>query len=480
MNLVIFTFCDQFGITGWLKIRNRIETRKLTCSLFRESMKLREHLRQNIVLATPVVVGHLSHVMVTVADSAMVGRVGVVPLAGATFASTFYHVLMLFGIGVSYAITPLVAASDPSDKSKILAFLQNGLVMNVGLGILLILTGYLVSNFMDSFGQEDVVVEVARPYLIIICTSIFPLLIFQTFRQFSEGQLDTLSPMIVSVLANLLNMGLNYVLIYGKFGFDAMGLNGAGYATLISRVVMFLLIIWLMRKKCLGFKWKFDLSTIRKLLQVGIPSGLQYIFEVGAFATATIMVGWIGAEGLAAHNIALSLSAITYMAATGLAAASTIRIGNQMGLKDRKNLRTAGFSNFSMVAGFMGLCGLSFVLLRHQLPSLYIGDENVRSIASSLLIIAAVFQIPDGLQAVGLGVLRGLTDVKRPTIVTFVAYWLTAIPLGYYLGFVMDMGIYGIWYALCIGLTIAAIFHIWRFDQLSRNIRFDEEHVLGN
>ncbi len=436
-------------------------------------MTLREHLRRNILLATPVVVGQLGHIMVNVADSVMVGRVGVVPLAAATFAGIFFHLLMLFGIGVSYSITPVVAATNPNDKPKLLSFLQSGLGMNMGLGVILVLICLFASNFLEYFGQEAEVVKAAEPYLIIVAISLFPIMIFQTFRQFSEGQSDTLSPMIVSVVANLLNVGLNYILIYGKFGFEPMGLNGAGYATLLSRISMAILIIVLIRKKCIGFKWKFDVAIIKRLLKIGIPSGMQYIFEVGAFATAAIMVGWISAEALAAHNIALNLSAITYMAATGLAAASTIRIGNQVGFKDRRNLRIAGFSSMAMVAAFMACCGVLFIFLREFLPALYIENEEVRSIASFLLIIAAAFQISDGLQAVGLGVLRGLTDVKVPTIVTFVAFWVIAIPLGYVLGFTLRLGVNGVWYALCIGLTIAAIFHIWRFNRLSKKIRFD-------
>ncbi len=435
-------------------------------------MTLKEHLRKNVLLATPVVVGQLGHIMVSVADSVMVGRVGVVPLAAATFAGTFFHLLMLFGIGVSYSITPVVAATDPNDKSKLLSFLQSGLGMNLGLGVILVLIGLIASNFLEFFGQEHDVVKAAGPYLVIVSLSLLPVMIFQTFRQFSEGQSDTLSPMIVSVIANLLNVGLNYVLIYGKLGFEPMGLNGAGYATLLARISMAFLIIFIIRKKCIGFKWNFELAIIKKLLKIGIPSGMQYIFEVGAFATAAIMVGWISAEALAAHNIALNLSAITYMAATGLAAASTIRIGNQVGFKDRRNLRIAGFSNLAMVAIFMAFCGVLLIFLRNILPALYIEDEQVRSIASFLIIIAAAYQISDGLQAVGLGVLRGLTDVKVPTIVTFVAFWIVAIPLGYILGFTFQMGVNGVWYALCIGLTIAAIFHIWRFNRLSKQINF--------
>jgi len=410
--------------------------------------------------------------MVGVADSVMVGRLGVIPLAAATFAGTIYHVLMLFGIGVSYAITPKVAATDIREKSKLIGFLQNGFFMNLSLGILLFILGYFLSFFLTYFGQEKEVALEARPYLIIMCGSLIPLMIFQTFRQYAEGLSDTFSPMIVSVFANLLNVFLNYLLIYGNLGAPALGLNGAGMATLMARVIMFSVMIWWVRKKIFGFKWTYEWSGVKELLRIGLPSGMQYVFEVGAFATAAIMVGWISAEALAAHNIALNLAAISYMAATGLAAASTIRIGNQMGLKDKLNLRITGFSSFALVAVFMAFCGILFLALRNVLPSLYINDSAVQATAASLLIIAAAFQISDGLQAVGLGVLRGLTDVRVPTIVTFIAYWLIAIPVGYWFAFHEGYGVQGVWYGLSIGLTMSGILHIWRFNRLSNRLSF--------
>lgn len=410
--------------------------------------------------------------MVSVADSVMVGRLGVIPLAAATFAGTIYHILMLFGIGVSYAITPKVAATDTKDHGRLLRFLQDGFFMNLSLGLILFLLGYIASHFLHFFGQEVPVAKAAGPYLIIMCGSLIPLMIFQTFRQYAEGLSDTFSPMIVSVFANLLNVFFNYMLIYGKLGAPALGLNGAGIATLMARVIMFAVMIWWVRKKIQGFEWRYTWSGIRELLRIGLPSGMQYVFEVGAFATAAIMVGWIGAEALAAHNIALNLAAISYMAATGLAAASTIRIGNQMGLRDRRNLRIAGFSSFGLVAIFMGCCGTVFILLRNVLPALYIENDVVQTTAASLLVIAAAFQISDGIQAVGLGVLRGLTDVKVPTIVTFVAYWLIAIPIGYWFAFHGGYGVQGMWYGLSLGLTISGILHIWRFNRLSKKIQF--------
>ncbi len=435
-------------------------------------MTIKEHFRKNISLAYPVMIGQLGHIMVSVADTAMVGQVGVIPLAGITFAGTIYHLLLLFGIGFSYALTPLIAATPPDDKKSLLTYLQNASLINIILGLLLFALALVVLPFMDRFGQDPQVVEAARTYMAIACASLVPLMLFQTFRQYAEGQSDTFRPMMVSVIANLVNVALNYLLIFGKFGFPELGLAGAAYATLIARIVMALLMMTVTYAKWKGLSIHFEWKHIKTMIRIGMPSGMQYVFEVGAFAMAAIMVGWIGPEALAAHQIALNLSAITYMAATGIAAASTIRIGNQMGLKDLRNLKVAGYSCFALVAVFMGFCGVMFIIFRNTLTSLYIDDPFVQGLAASLLIIAAGFQISDGLQAVGLGVLRGLTDVKVPTLVTFVTYWIIAIPSSYLLGFTLELGVKGVWYALLGGLTIAAIAHISRFRNKLSQLTF--------
>jgi MATE family multidrug resistance protein len=434
------------------------------------AMTFKEHIFKHIHLATPVVIGQLGHIMVSVADTAMVGQVGVIPLAGATFAGTIYHIMLLFGIGVSYAITPLVAASKPNDHSKHRHFLQNAFVMNLALGVLFYLIMIAFYPLLPYFGQEVEVVEVAGPFLMIVGSSIIPLMIFQTFRQYAEGLSNTFLPMIVSVIANLVNVGLNYVFIFGKLGVPALGLNGAGYATLISRVLM-AGAMWVIIGN-VGITIKISWSTIREMFRIGFPSGLQYAFEVGAFAVSTIMMGWIGAEAIAAHQIALNISAISYMAATGIAAASTIRVGNQLGAQDKSNLRLAGVTGMGLVIAFMSFTAIVFILFRFQLVALYINEGEVRALAASLLLVAAGFQISDGLQAVGLGMLRGLTDVKVPTIVTFVAYWLIAIPLGYALAFPLGLGSHGIWIALLTGLSVAATLHLIRFFSKVKRLTF--------
>ncbi len=435
-------------------------------------MTIKDHFRKNIVLATPVIIGQLGHIMVSVADTVMVGKVGVIPLAGATFATAIYHVFMLFGLGVSYAITPLVAATQLADKKGRLVFLQNSILLNTLLALTMCLIALMLTPYLSFFGQEPSVTWAATFYLKIISMSLVPLMIFQTFRQFSEGQSNTLSPMIVSVLANVLNILLNYAFIYGHWGFSEMGLNGAGYATLVSRCVMVILIMVFTRDMWRGLSGHFDLKVINRLLRIGVPSGLQYVFEIGAFSMAGIMAGWISTAALAAHQIALNMVAVTYMAASGLGAAAAIRIANQMGKKDLKNLKLAGFSCLALVAIFMFLAAIFIITTRHWLIQLYIDDTAVQKIALGLLLIAAGFQISDGLQAVGLGILRGLTDVKVPAFVTFFVYWICAIPGSYLLAFHFEMGLSGIWYALSGALTLAALLHIFRFIYLANRIQF--------
>lgn len=433
-------------------------------------MTLKEHIRKSIVLATPVVIAQLGHIMVGVADSVMVGRLGVIPLAGATFANSIFYVLFLFGIGVSNALTPLVSSTDPEDKPRLFSLLQNNLLLNFLLGIGIFLVAFGLSFFLGFFGQEALVVDAARPYFWIICSSIIPVMVFQSFRQYSEGLSDTFVPMVVSIVGNVINVGLNYLFIYGKLGAPEMGLNGAGVASMISRILMLGIILYMTRHKWSGLVLTFSKALIRQQFWLGLPLGFQYVFEIGAFSFASVMIGWINAEALAAHQIAINVAAVTYMAASGIATAASIRVGNQLGFKDRHNMRVAGFSAFGLVGVFMIGCGILLILGRDLLPTWYIADEGVIRTASSLIFIAAAFQLSDGLQAVGLGVLRGLRDVRIPTGVTFISYWIVAIPLAYFFGFGLEWGVKGVWYGLLVGLSIAAILHIWRFSSLSKRL----------
>lgn len=446
----------------------------------------KSHLSKNFLLAYPVMLSQFGHIMVGVADSMMVGQLGAVPLAAASLGNVIFHFLMAFGIGLSYAITPLVSSADGAgNSSKIAALLRHGTVINGAGGLILFLMILAGAPILYYLNQPIDVVELAIPYIFIVTFSLVPLMFFQTYRQFAEGLSFTKQAMIIVIGSNLINIGLNYILIFGKLGFPAMGLNGAGWATLISRFILAGWMAWYIYsgKPFQQFRAGFQMAQsysrkmFRSLLKIGVPSGFQFTFEVGAFGFAAIMVGWLGAEALAAHQIAINLAAITYMTASGLSAAATIRVGNQRGMQDISNLRRAAFTIYGMVFIFMGVCALIFIFGRNFLPTLYIDNIQVQSMAASLLIIAGLFQLSDGLQVVSLGALRGLEDVKVPTILTFIAYWVLALPIGYFLGFVIDLGAEGVWYGLFIGLTVIAIALIIRFNRLTKKERERIKHL---
>lgn len=438
----------------------------------------KEHFSKNFFLAYPVVLSQLGHILVSVFDSLMVGQIGTVPLAAASLGNSIFTITMLFGLGVSLSITPLIAAADGrKNYTRISLLLLNGLVSNVLLGILTFIAGYFLSPYITYLNQPEQVVQLAIPYINILFLSMVPFMVFQAFRQFAEGLSLTKQAMYISIVANSLNIVLNYIFIWGKLGLPAMGLEGAGWATLISRIIMAM-----MMAAYILFNKRFDvyrhflrlrhLSFVHmyRIFKLGIPISSQMVFEMGAFSFSAIMIGWMGARELAAHQIAINIASVTYMMASGIAAAATIRVGNQRGLKNYRAMRIAGFSSFAMAALFMVSSGLLMILFHRLIPALYIDDPVVIQIASTLLIIAALFQISDGIQVVGLGALRGLEDVRIPSVITLVAYWVIGLPVGYLLSFEAGYGVSGIWMGLLAGLSTAAVLLFLRFKWLSSSL----------
>ncbi len=416
----------------------------------------------------------LGHILVGVADSIMVGELGTQPLAAVSLANSLFGLVLMFGIGLSIAITPLVAAADGEGNiQQVGRVFQHGAIINLIAGF--VFCGLVIGSgqLLPYMNQPTQVVGFTIPYLNLLAYSLIPFMVFQTFRQFAEGLSFTRTAMIITLSANGVNVGLNYLLIYGYWGFPELGLNGAGVATLIARILMAVIMAaYVLRARwfpvmVLSFAQLRQVLFIR-MLKIGIPTGLQYIFEVGAFSFASIMMGWLGATALAAHQIALNLAAVSYMVATGLAAAATVRVGNQLGRKDFINLRQVGFSAIVMSLVLMSLSALAFITLNHWLPSLYIDEIPVIELAGSLLIIAAFFQLSDGVQAVALGALRGMADVKIPTIITLVAYWVIGLPVGYGFAFGLGWGPQGVWVGLLLSLTIAAVLLTIRFHRVSR------------
>ena len=441
-----------------------------------EAFSYKYHFKKTVNLAYPVMLSQMGHVLVGIVDSIMVGQIGKAPLAASAFANNVLGIFLMFGIGLSYGITPLVAQADGQGEDKmIVRVLRHGILLCAIAGGTLFLLLLGLAQLMPYMGQPADVVLMGKPYFLIIAGSLVPLMLFQGFRQFAEGKSITKPTMFITIIANVINIIFNYLLIYGKLGFPEMGLNGAGWATFISRVVMAVGLGWFvwnygkLKKYRAGFQLlKAKADLFKPMLKIGVPSGIQFVFEVGAFAMAAIMMGWLGTVPLAAHQIAISLVSLSYVMASGISAAATVRVGNQIGLKDAINLQRVGHTSFIIVLIFMACCSGLYIIFSNYLPSLYVKEEEVIGIASSLIIIAGCFQLSDGVQVVGLGSLRGMSDVKVPTYITLAAYWGLAIPVSYLLGFTFELGPNGIWYGLSIGLTVAAIALYLRFQKLSK------------
>ncbi len=440
-------------------------------------LSVKDHIKKTLDLSYPVIIGQLGFIMMGVVDSMMVGGIGAAPLAAASIANSLFILILVVGIGISFAVTPLVAISVGADKkSECGIFFRQSFIVNIIFSFLLIAVTVIASDFIGKLNQPKEVAVLAAPYAKLLGLSILPAMLFQTYKQFIEGLSIMRPAMIITLLANIINALVNWLLIYGNWGFPRLGLNGAGYATLFSRIFMALvLMFYVMNSKFfkeydVSFNFKgFNWPVIKKILNLGLPSGVQYLFEVGAFSFAVVMVGWLGTKQLAAHQIAINLASISFMGVLGVSAAGSIRVGNAVGHKNVKEVRRAGFSAVLLGASMMSVSAVIFIFFRNSLPQLYIHDPVVISFASSILLIAALFQISDGVQAVGIGICRGLTDVKGPTIITFVAYWILGLPIGYFFGFILKMQVFGVWIGLLVGLTASAIMLTLRFNKKSKH-----------
>jgi MATE family, multidrug efflux pump len=439
-------------------------------------INLKEHIVETIKLATPVTIGQVGIMMMGVVDSLMVGRLGASSLAAAALGNSLSMIIFIIGIGISFAVTPLVAISLGANKNhECGVYFRQSLIVNLSASVLIFAVIYFIAHLIKFMNQPNSVAAQAPSYTIILGASVIPLMLFQTYKQFIEGFSVMKPAMIITITANIINAGFNYLLIYGTFGFPKLGLDGAGWSTFVSRVFMACVLMFYVtlskrfKDYDVNFHFKkLNMTIIRKILRLGLPSGFQYFFEVGAFAFAVIMIGWLGAKPLAAHQIAINLASISYMAVLGISAAGAIRVGRAVGMENVKEVRKAGFTAILLGAAFMTLMAVIFISLRNFLPALYISDKEVISIASSLLIIAGLFQIFDGIQGVGVGILRGLTDVKIPTAITFIAYWVLGLPIAYVLGFSFKLGVQGVWIGLLIGLAASAVMLTLRFNRRSK------------
>lgn len=431
----------------------------------------RDESRRTLFLAVPMMAGQLSQMLMGVADSAMVGRVGVVPLAASSFANGLLGVPFLFGLGLLQAISVRASqAHGAGDRRETGEVLRHGLAITGVAGIGLVIAVLIASTLLGHFGQPPEVAAEARPFFLLCGVSMFPMLLAMSFKQFFEALDHPLPPMLILIASVLLNIFLNWVLIYGNLGAPALGLTGAGLATLLSRIIaLFAVVVYVVRARrfsdALPTVWRRSLewARIRSLLRIGLPASGQLLLEVTAFTVATIMIGWLGTQPLAAHQIALTCAATSFMFPLGIAMATSIRIGQALGANEPARVRAIGFTSFALGLLIMSATGLVFAFGNDWLARAFVDDLSVSTLAARLLVIAAFFQLFDGLQVVGAGALRGLSDATVPMIACFIGYWIVFLPFAYLAAFRFGFGAEGIWCGLAAALGIVGVSLLARF-----------------
>ena len=432
--------------------------------------------KRNLAIAVPIMFSQIGQVIVQMADTMMVGRLGADELASVSFAGAIFNVGILFCMGCAMGLTPLIGTTiSQHDQRKSAHLFQNSFIVNMLIGLPVLLILLAISFYMNRMGQTPHVAELAIPYFRILLVSMIPTLLFLTFKQFMEGLGDTRTAMIITIGANLLNILLNYVLIYGHFGAPALGVEGAAYATLASRILMPILFFASFIKKSslrryfvFFHKSHFSKLSMLKLLKVGFPIGAQILVEQIAFSFTAVMVGWLGAASLASHQVAMNISFLVFMILSGLSAATTIRVSHQFGKNNIQDMRKAAHASYHLTLFSVSIVAILIVLFHYQIPALFTADAEVNAVSSQLLLIVAIYLIPDGLQIVSLGALRGISDVKMPMIYASFAYLGLNIPIGYLCGFILGMGMTGIWIGFVFGLSTAAACFIYRFEKKSR------------
>jgi len=445
----------------------------------------KNYTKEALTLALPVMLTQVGQVSVNLFDNIIVGKLlGADALASVSLGNAVFFSMFVLALGFSFAIPPLVSeAHSRNDHKTINSVFSHGFIINMSVGVILMLILFLGLPLLYHSGQPAKIIPDTVDFLWIMAISIIPFMAFQTLREVSEGLSYTIGVTKATIIANVINIVLNYVLIKGIWIFPEMGVKGSALASLIARIFMVVFLYFVLMKEpktkqyIKDFSLKiqvFSKKMFEKMVRLGFPTALQMFFEVTAFAGAAFICGLISSHDIASHQIALSMASFTFNLCIGFSVASTVMIGRKLGEQNFVELRKIGINNLKIAFLFMCFCGVIFILGRNILPTFFTKPEEVEVImlASKLMIIAALFQLSDGIQVTALGMLRGLQDVKIPSIITFIAYWLITIPLGYFLCVTLEMGAFGMWIALGLGLTISAFMLVKRFlDMSARRIK---------
>lgn len=434
--------------------------------------------KKTLRLSIPVIIAQAGQITVGMIDNIMIGKLGTTPFAAASFTNTLFNLVLIFGLGYSFALTPLVGKSwGEKDHKTIGSWIKNGLMANAFMGVILVLV-LLIMYFMIPFmGQPESVLQPSKDYLMILTISVFPMMVFYGYKQFAEGVGDTKTAMKIMLWANIINTIGNYIFMYGKLGAPVMGLQGAGVGTLISRIFMAVAFIVLFYKKeqyelfvklynQSSFCWK----RFMKVVKLGIPLGGQTVMEACAFGLCAIMMGWVGEIGMAAHQIAITLSTLGFMIYQGLGAGTTIRVSHYKGQNNKEGIVRATKTAIMIMIIYSTFSVLLYWGARNILPLMFTQDPTVIQLAAQMLIVCGLFQLVDGIQIVIAGTLRGLADARIPAVITFISYFMLSIPFSYMSAFVWGYGAVGIWFGFPLGLFVCACLFQLRYKILIKRI----------
>lgn len=432
---------------------------------------------KTIKLAIPIAFGELAQMSLHLIDAALVGILSYKHLAASALVMSVVNIPFILAIGMTIAVSQMVSmAHGQKDTYGVSHYLFNGFIICLLFGSIISVGLVCGVDVLDHLKQDPEVVAIAKPFMKLISWSIIPMIVFMTLKQFTDGLEFTKTAMALSIIAIPINALLAWALIFGKFGLPRMELIGAGYATLITRIIIAVILLFVIyfHKIYRSYiqlaksTWHISQQACRSLLKIGIPSSLQITLEAGAFAISGIIIGTIGVREQAAHQIALSLASFTFMISLGLSQAGSIRTSNAFGENNWKKINNIGKSTLFIAFIYGVICMLIYILFREQLPLIFNKDTDVVMLAATLLFWAAIFQISDSTQAVAAGLLRGIKDVQVPTAFIALAYWVIGIPLGYYLSKYTNLGAIGIWIGFIAGLTVSSILLTLRFIKLSK------------
>lgn len=422
-------------------------------------------------LAGPLVLIQVGTMLMGVVDTVMVGRVSPAALASVALGNMYFFAISIFGMGVLFALDPIIAqALGARDELAVRRGLQRGLVLSLGLTLPITLALLTARPVLELVNQPPEVIPDAAGYVYRNALSVWPFYVFVVLRQTLQAHRRVLPIGLTIVVANVVNVVLNYAWIYGNFGFPALGVIGSAWATTTSR--------WLMAAVLLALGWRtlrpyvthvapnlLDLTPLWRMLKLGLPIGTQMMLEGGAFNVMALLMGWLGVAQVAAHQIALNLASLTFMVPLGVSSAAAVLVGHAVGRGDAEGVRRSTVASLAVGAGFMVCTAALFIFAPEPLAGLYTSDAGVLALAVLLLPLAGVFQVFDGVQVVSIGLLRGLGDTRMPMIVNVIGFWCIGMPVSLWLGFGLDYGAVGLWWGLVVGLIIVAVFLIVRVRQ---------------